>query len=107
MAYRLWSGILRAYGQSVTLRRPAGETALRAFFQPIEEKAPGSAPTALGIAPAGKWLYLGPAEEDLEDVEELLWAGRSFRILRHRLYEAADEPVYRWAVAEERDEAAP
>ncbi len=101
---RLWKSILAQYGQKVVLRREGGETAVRAFFQPIEEKAPGEEPTALGIAPKGKWLYLGPAEEALEDVTELTWAGRAFRVLRCRDYPIGDETAYRWAVAEELDE---
>lgn len=99
-----WKSILARYGQSVTLRREGGETALRAFFQPVEEKSPGAEPTPLGTAPAGKWLYLGPAEEALEDVEELAWKGRSFRVLRCRAYCIGDETAYWWAVAEEQDE---
>ncbi len=100
----LWKSVLAGYGQSVTLRRESGEKAVRAFFQPIRETSPGAEPTALGIAPAGKWLYLGPAEETLEDVKELAWEGRSFRLLRCRDYQLGDETVYRWAVAEELDE---
>ncbi len=100
---RLWKSILAQYGQKVVLRREGGETAVRAFFQPIEEKAPGNEPTALGTAPRGKWLYLGPAEEPLEDVTELTWAGRIFRVLRSRDYPIGDETAYRWAVAEELD----
>jgi len=99
-----WKNILAQYGQQVTLRRESGETAVRAFFQPVEEKSPGNQPTPLGVAPLGKWLYLGPAEESLEDVRELSWADRSFRVLRCRTYCIGDETAYWWAVAEELDE---
>lgn len=100
----LWKSILAQYGQSVVLRREGGETEVRAFFQPVAEKTPGAEPTALGLAPKGKWLYLGPAEETLEDVTELTWADRAFRVLRSRAYPIGDETAYHWAVAEELDE---
>lgn len=106
MAYQLWSGILAQYGQSVILRARTGERPVKAFFQPVTEKAPGEAPTPLGLAPVGKWLYLGPAEESLEDVEELVWEGRSFRLLRRRGFPVGEETAYRWALAEEMDEVA-
>lgn len=100
---RLWNSVLAQYGQAVTLQT-GGETAqVRAFFQPVEERAPGVVPTPLGVAPAGKYLYLGPGDAPLEDVEELGWNGRAFRILRHREYRVGDELVYRWAVCEEMD----
>ena len=107
MAYRLWRSILNQYGQSVTLRTPTGERTVKAFFQPVEEKAPGEAPTPLGLAPVGKWIYLGPIEETLEDVEELCWEGRSFTLLRHRGFPVGEETAYRWALAEEMDEVDP
>ena len=102
-----WNSILAAYGQTVTLCREEGETTAKAFLQPISEKAPGLEPTPLGLAPAGKYLYLGPAGEDLEDVTRLLWQGRPFRILRHRPIHVGDGLFYRWAILEERDEVAP
>lgn len=107
MAYRLWSSILDQYGQRVTLCTKTGRKTLMAFFQPVTEKAPGEAPTPLGLAPVGKWLYLGPAGESLEDVEELRWNGRSFTILRNRGFPVGEETVYRWALAEEMDEVRP
>ena len=55
----------------------------------------------------GKWLYLGPAGESLEDVTELRWNGRSFTLLRHRGFPVGEETAYRWALAEEMDEVRP
>lgn len=100
---RIWNSILAQYGQTVRLRQGGEAVQVRAFFQPVDEKAPGVNPTALGVAPAGKYLYLGPAEKPLEDVEEIGWDGRSFRVLRHRVYQFGDEVVYRWCVCEEMD----
>ncbi len=99
-----WKEILARYGQKVTLLRGEARTEVRAFFQPVAEKAPGEVPTALGMAPAGKWLYLGPAGEELDEVTGLLWSGRRFRLLRQRGFPVGDAIAYRWAMAEEEDE---
>lgn len=99
----LWRKLLSRYGQKVSLCRGEARTQVRAFFQPVREKAAGEEPTALGIAPAGKWLYLGPAEEPMEDVDTLIWAGRQFRPIRKREYAIGEETLYRWALAEELD----
>lgn len=100
----LWEQVLERYGQRVTLVREGGETDVRAFFQPLEEKKAEETPSPLGVAPVGKYLYLGPAGEDLEDVREMAWNGRDFRLLRRREYWVGGEKVYWWAVMEERDE---
>ena len=103
----LWLTMLEAYGQQVTLRRGDGEKELRAFFQPVREKNPGEVPTPLGKAPVGKWLYLGPPQEDLEGVEELIWQGRAFRPLRRREVPVGRETFYQWAIFEQWDEVRP
>lgn len=104
MEGRLWNCILAQYGQEVTLRRGEKESPVRAFFQPVAEKTPGEEPTPLGVAPRGKYLYLGPAEETLETVEELDWEGKHFRVLRHRGFPVGEGIAYQWAVCEEMDE---
>lgn len=103
---RAWRILLGRYGQRITLLRGEEEAPVRAFFQPVGEKAPGQEPTPLGVTPRGCYLYLGPAEETLEDVEELIWEGRSFCILRHRGFPVGDGMVYRWAMCQELDERA-
>ena len=107
MESRLWQTMLEAYGQQVTLKRGNGEKELRAFFQPVREKSPGQEPTPLGVAPAGKRLYLGPAQEDLEGVEELIWEGRAVRLLRRREVPVGEETFYQWALFEQWDEVMP
>lgn len=99
-----WKAILARYGQKVVLLREEDVTEVKAFFQPVDEKVPGAVPTALGTAPQGKWLYLGPAEENLETVTELDWEGRAFEVIRHRAVPAGEGILYRWALAVEKDE---
>lgn len=99
----LWEKVLEEYGQEVALVREDGRRAVRALFQPVEEKREGELPSPLGRAPVGRYLYLGPAGEDLEDVREMEWEGRGFRILRYREYWVGGEKIYWWAVAEEKE----
>jgi len=101
---RCWKEVLARYGQEVTLLRGEVRTVVRAFFQPVAEKAAGEVPTALGVAPAGKWLYLGPTDEELDGVTGLLWGSRRFRLLRHRGFPVGNTIAYFWALAEEEDE---
>ena len=102
----LWEQVLEGYGQWVSLSREGGETRVKALFQPGEEKREGETPSPLGMAPVGRYLYLGPAGESLEDVREVGWNGRAFRLVRRREYWVGREKVYWWGLLEERDEAA-
>lgn len=101
---RLWSVMTRQYGQRVNLRRGEDRREVNAFFQPVREKKEGETPTPLGVSPRGLYLYLGPAEEALDGVTALEWAGRSFWVLRHRAVMIGEECLYQWAVAQEADE---
>jgi hypothetical protein len=103
MDERVWKDILERYGQRVSLWRESGEREIKAFFQPVRERAAGEEPTPLGVAPRGKYLYLGPAEESLENVERLGWNGRSFHILRWREVPAGEGIAYLWGLLEEMD----
>lgn len=98
-----WKGILERYGQTVCLRRGEEESSVKAFFQPVREKAAGEEPTPLGVARRGKYLYLGPSREALEDVEELGWNGRAFHLLRWREFPVGDGVAYLWGLFEEMD----
>lgn len=104
MGEREWKDILARYGQKVTLCQGEERREIRAFLQPVEEKAPGQIPTPLGVAPAGKWLFLGPPEEGLEKVDKLLWQGRGFEVLRDREFPMGDTALYRWGVLIQADE---
>ena len=103
MDRQMWKSLLERYGQKVTVYRAGLATEVRAFFQPVNERASGETITALGVAPTGKYRYLGPVELDPEEVEELAWNGRVFRLLRVRAVPAGEEIAYRWALAEELD----
>ena len=81
----VWRDILERYGQSVILRRREGERAVKAFFQPVREKAAGAGPTPLGVTPRGKYLYLGSAGEALE--------AAGYRIVEEGFQGEPEEPL--------------
>lgn len=99
---RAWREILARYGQRVELLRGGERVPVRAFFQPVEEKAPGAERTALGVAPRGRYLYLGPAGEKPEGVEGLIWKERTFLPVRWREMEVGERVVYQWGLFVER-----
>lgn len=99
-----WKGLLERFGQKVTLYQAGFETEVKAFFQPVSERSAGEEVTALGVAPEGKYLYLGPTEIDPEGVEKLAWNGRFYHFIRVRAVPAGKKIAYRWALAEELDE---
>jgi hypothetical protein len=102
-----WEAMLSAYGQPLTLRRGGEETPLRAFLQPLRAQTPDPVPSPLGLAREGKYLYLGPAAEDLAGVTEVVLGDRAFRVLRHRPVWVGAQVLYRWAILEEWEEVAP
>lgn len=99
-----WERLLGRFGQRVTLYQAGRRSDVKAFFQPVGERSAGEEATALGVAPEGKYLYLGPAEIDPEGVEELSWNGRFYHFIRVRAVPAGEKIAYRWALAEELDE---
>ena len=102
----LWERMLEQYGQKVKLRGEE-DREVRAFFQSVREKKPGESPSPLGMGPEGLYLYLGPAEEGLENVTGISWNGRVFEILRQRAVLIGDRVFYQWALCRERDEVEP
>jgi len=103
MDERVWKDLLERYGQRVTLVRAGERTPVRAFFQQVREKEEGWVPTPLGGRPLGRYLYLGPPEEALEEVDALEWNGGSYRLIRVRETPVGERTAYRWALAEEMD----
>lgn len=62
--------MMRAYGQTVTLisRKSGEELAFAAFLQPVlkEREEPPVAVTPLGAVNGQRWLYIGPAGQEIQ-----------------------------------------
>lgn len=96
--------IRRRYGQEVELHGQEGEPVrVRAFVQPIREQGEDRwqvTPTPLGLRRRERFLYLGPAEPDLEEMREgwLVWSGRKWEIQSCQPVWLGGEVLYQWAV---------
>ena len=100
---RLISSLMERYGQRVVLWTGADKTEVRAFFQAVRDREAGETVTPVGVAPAGKYLYLGPAAASLEGVDALEWGGRRFALWNVRDICLGDTVTHRWALAVEMD----
>ena len=99
-------GILERYGQSVTVLTAEGETADRAFLQPVAERGEHvpTGMTGLGWDDARDWLYLGLSK--VEEGDTVSWKEYSFRVRSSRAYYIGEELNHWWALLEQAKEAA-
>lgn len=100
----IWNGLLRQYGQPVTLVSGEERVSLSAFLQPAPERTDQERPTPRGMARRERFLYLGPAGQPLDLDTVVIWGNRQFRVqAAHR----RGDPVcpHWWAVLYPRQEA--
>ena len=98
--------LLRRYGQSATLKNPAGEKMSRAFLQPEkarEEGVPGTV-TPIGWVDDRLWSYIGL--EAVEPGDVIVQGGVSYRVRSSRAYWLGDAVHHWWALLEREREAA-
>lgn len=98
--------LLRRYGQSATLKNPAGEKMIRAFLQPEkarEEGVPGTV-TPIGWVDDRLWSYIGL--EAVEPGDVIVQGGVSYRVRSSRAYWLGDAVHHWWALLEREREAA-
>lgn len=99
-----WKGILRRYGQTVTLRRGEDSISLRAFIQPALDRGKRQeVPGPLGLGRKDRFLYLGPGEHPLNTDTLVEWDGRELRVQSAHLVGENICPHW-WAVLYPRDE---
>ena len=93
--------ILAAYGSGMTIVCADGEKAVRAFLQPVTEKSREDMRRTirmLGEIPAGRYVYIGPAEPALREDAEILFWGERYRACRAETLVIAGEALYVWAL---------
>lgn len=80
---RDFARILTRYGQDVTVYTedaPKG-AALRAFFQPLRDKGTAqTVPSPLGGVKQDRFLYLGPAEQAIDDTCRMKVRNEVYRV---------------------------
>ena len=98
---RMISKILRYYGVPAVLVHEGERVELRIFFQPSMSKSWDSMDPIvgpLGQLPGGQYLYIGPAEQEISQGDEVTVGGNAYILRRVEKYLDRDGPVYRWAL---------
>ena len=97
--------ILNGYGSAVTLLHQDSTFEIRAFFQPVRSKSwqnLTNVATPLGEVPRGQYVYIGPAETDVQQGDLLTIGGGKYIFRRVEPYWYGDEKVYIWGLCVEK-----
>lgn len=99
---QMLQSILQNYGNTIRVLHGSGEEeSVRAFLQPVTTTSWQNMQRvvrSLGEIPTGQYLYIGPADTELEESDLLQYAGRLYRICRTETVCTADEALYIWAL---------
>ena len=98
--------LLRRYGQSATLKNPAGEKTILVFLQPEKartETVPGEQ-TPIGWVDERLWSYIGLAAVEPGDI--IRQGDTAYRVRSSRAYWLGDQVHHWWALLETEREAA-
>ncbi len=93
--------ILCGYGSDATIYHADGAQAVRAFIQPVTERGKQAAELAvdaLGEIPAGRYLYIGPAQPQAMQDDIIECDGRKYRVCRTEQLCLQAEALYTWAL---------
>ena len=93
--------ILAAYGSEMTITCADGEKAVRAFLQPVTEKSREAMRRSiqmLGELPAGRYVYIGPAEPKLKENAAIVFRGERYSVCRAETLVVAGEALYVWGL---------
>lgn len=93
--------ILRKYGVPAVLEHGGESVELRIFFQPSMSKSWDSMNpivTPLGQLPGGQYLYIGPAEQEIDQGDWVSVGGKEYILRRVETYLDQNGPIYRWAL---------
>ncbi len=102
---RMIDTLLRQHGTAMVLRRGDGDFTVRGFFQPVRSRSLQSVvshATALGQLDRGQFIYIGPADVEAAQGDELTVGGQCYILRRTELYRCGDEPVYTWGLCMEK-----
>lgn len=95
------SRILEKYGVSAVLEHGGEAVQLRIFFQPSMSKSWDSMNPIvgpLGQLPGGQYLYIGPAEQEISQGDQVRVGDSDYIMRRTEVYLDRAGPVYRWAL---------
>lgn len=89
------------YGQDMVIDRAGERSPVRGFFQTITGKAQRMTrlqPGALGVVPAGSYVYFGPLEPELALEDTLEVGGKRYTVRRAEVISG----VYVWGICVEK-----
>ena len=98
---KLISKILRTYGVPAVLEHGDEYVELRIFFQPSMSKSWDSMNPIvgpLGQLPGGQYLYIGPAEQEISQGDQVTVGGNAYILRRVETYLDRNGPVYQWGL---------
>ena len=95
------SKILRFYGVPAGLEHEGERVELRSCFQPSmsicwDSMDPIVGP--LGQLPGGQYLYIGPAEQEISQGDQVSVGENDYMLRRVETYLDHNGPIYRWAL---------
>lgn len=96
--------LLRGYGSQVMVCKQGQSAPVRAFLQPITSRSWQNMEHMFkggGEIPRGKYLYIGPAEVEIEGCDYLQLEDKRYRVRRCDIIRIGDTPLYRWALCVE------
>lgn len=97
--------IFRCYGTDLILSRGGESWEIRGFLQPDTSRArqnmyPEFTPT--GMAAPGQYLFLGPAEPEIQVGDTLTLGGKEYLLRRRETLWEQNTPLYQWGLCTER-----
>lgn len=97
---REFARILARYGRDMTVYdRTAQETQVRAFFQPVRDRGTEqTVPSPLGQVKQDRFLYLGPAETDLDQECRVVVENEVYRVETAQPIYVGETVSHWWAV---------
>ncbi len=96
--------LIQTYGSTVTVVREDSSVSVRAFLQLVTSKSWQNMERMIpsgGQIKRGQFLYIGPADVEINDAVRLECGGRVFRVRRADGILFRDEPLFIWGLCVE------
>lgn len=97
--------ILRQYGVGMTLSDGSGQRMVWGFFQPVRSKSFQNmihVERPVGMVERGQYVYIGSAQEHIQEGDCLDVEGRKYIVQRTEPYYYGSEAVYIWGLCAEK-----
>lgn len=96
--------IIKRFGETVLLGYADEKVSVHAFLQPVtslDKRYYRDIVTEAGLVSGMRYLYLGPAEQDVSLFDTLICRDREFEAVSSEIVYGGKEPVCCWAVLRE------